>query len=257
MNVIKNSCYKILLVAAVVLAVFSGCAVFETEKRDYENFYTVKGAVSLGVALAASGLCANTDADYEIRQYYAERLKSVNTDRASKWAEPMGDGLITVPVFAAALAAGELMGNSAAGGAFSEWGERSIRGVAVGGPLLLALQKTLGSGRPEEDGSRWDCFDDNNAASGHAFIGALPFISAAKMSDELYFKIPLYAASTLTGLSRINDDDHYFSQVLLGWALAYLSASAVDETVSGGGGGTRIFIVPDDGGVFLGVQAGF
>jgi len=34
----------------------------------------------------------------------------------------------------------------------------------------------------------------------------------------------------LAGLSRINDDEHYFSQVALGWWIAYLAADSVDKT---------------------------
>ena len=65
--------------------------------------------------------------------------------------------------------------------------------------------------------------------SGHAFMGAIPFLSAAKMTEDPYLKATFYVASTLPGLSRITDDDHYPSQVLLGWWIAYLAASAVDE----------------------------
>jgi membrane-associated phospholipid phosphatase len=50
------------------------------------------------------------------------------------------------------------------------------------------------------------------------------------MSSSLYWKIPLYLASTLTGLSRINDDAHYLSQAALGWSLAFLAAASVDQT---------------------------
>ncbi len=73
-------------------------------------------------------------------------------------------------------------------------------------------------------------FRDNNGISGHAFMGALPFITAAKMSDDLRVKLFFYAGSALTPLSRVNDNAHYPSQVALGWWMAYLAASAIDST---------------------------
>ena len=58
-------------------------------------------------------------------------------------------------------------------------------------------------------------------------MSALPFLSAAKMTDEPWWKVVFYAGSALGPLSRVNDNAHYPSQVMLGWWLAYLSASAV------------------------------
>jgi len=81
-----------------------------------------------------------------------------------------------------------------------------------------------------EGSSHWSPFEGDNGVSGHSFLGAVPFIVAAQMSSSLYSKIPLYLASTLVGLSRINDDLHYLSQVALGWSLAYLAAASVDQT---------------------------
>ncbi len=61
-------------------------------------------------------------------------------------------------------------------------------------------------------------------------MGAVPFITAAKMTDNPTIKAFLYLSSTLCGLSRINDNAHYFSQSALGWWLAYLAAISVGET---------------------------
>ena len=50
------------------------------------------------------------------------------------------------------------------------------------------------------------------------------------MIDEPLYKVPLFLGSFLTGWSRIHDDRHYFSQVALGWWIAYLSVHSVDRT---------------------------
>lgn len=50
------------------------------------------------------------------------------------------------------------------------------------------------------------------------------------MSDDKFTRGFFYFASTLTGLSRINDDAHFASQAFLGWYLAYASVKSVFKT---------------------------
>lgn len=93
---------------------------------------------------------------------------------------------------------------------------------------MLLNQRLLGASRPnEENGSKWSPFADSNGVSGHSFMGAIPFISAAKLVNKPSMKVLLYFGSTLCGISRINDNSHYFSQAFLGWYTAY---SAVNST---------------------------
>jgi membrane-associated phospholipid phosphatase len=113
-----------------------------------------------------------------------------------------------------------------------KWGERAIRGFIVGAPPVTILQQLTGGSRPTEtnEGSEWQPLQDNNGVSGHAFMGSLPFITAAKMTDDRALKFLFYAGSALTPLSRVNDKAHYPSQVALGWWMAYLAASAIHAT---------------------------
>jgi hypothetical protein len=55
-------------------------------------------------------------------------------------------------------------------------------------------------------------------------------LSAALMTENVYLKTFLYPGSTFCGISHINDDKHYFSQVALGWWLAYLSAKSIQKS---------------------------
>lgn len=61
-------------------------------------------------------------------------------------------------------------------------------------------------------------------------MGAIPFISATMMTENVWLKRGLCAASTLPAISRVNDDDRCVSQVFLGWWLACLAESAIDRT---------------------------
>jgi len=100
----------------------------------------------------------------------------------------------------------------------------------VGGPPALLWQHAIGASRPDEDDSRWRPFEDNNGVSGHSFMGAVPFIAAAKMAENPSIRYSLYLGSMLCGWSRINDDRHYLSQAALGWWIAYLSVSCGERS---------------------------
>ena len=90
----------------------------------------------------------------------------------------------------------------------------------------------IGASRPGETvaGSRWRPFNDSNGVSGHAFVGAVPFLVAAKHAERPLVKVALIAGSTLTGYSRIYQDKHYLSQALLGWSIAHLAVEATEMT---------------------------
>ena len=119
-----------------------------------------------------------------------------------------------------------------AGSALGQWGEKSFRSTLVGFPPLLFMQFATGGSRPGERhyNSAWRPFFDNNSVSGHAFMGAIPFLTAAQMAERPLVKGGLLAASTMTGLSRINDDAHYLSQAILGWSMAAVAVSSIAET---------------------------
>src|SRR5262249_55099186 len=115
-------------------------------------------------------------------------------------------------------------------GGVYEWANRSLRAITVGFPPVVVLYGVLGSGRPDRGDSRWHPFQDIHGVSGHTFTGAVPFLTAAAMTDNLLLKAGLFAGSWLTGWSRLHNDRHYFSQIAIGWWMAYLAARCVDHT---------------------------
>ena len=119
---------------------------------------------------------------------------------------------------------------SEVGGVTNEWGQRCIRAMAVGTPMVGLLQVGLGSTRPGLGSSYWNPLNASHGVSGHAYVGSIPFLTAAAMTDNPVLKIPLFLGSFLTGWSRIHTDDHYFSQVALGWWMGYLAVRSVNET---------------------------
>ena len=58
----------------------------------------------------------------------------------------------------------------------------------------------------------------------------MPFLTAASMTENRLLRGALFVASGWTAWSRINDDQHYLSQALLGWYFAYQAVRAVNHT---------------------------
>lgn len=208
--------------------------VFFTVREDHKNYYSWTGLLKVAGGLAVAAPIANTRFDEDIHEWIQEDVRSSGSDDFSDVTKAFGEYTIALPVFvgtalldsALGVTVGEVPGSSV----LSEWGQRSLRSLIVGVPPVLLCQVILGSPRPEEGHSNWDAFEDNNGCSGHAFVGALPFLTAASMTDNWWLKPAWFLGSFATGFSRLNDGDHYFSQVALGWWLAHIAVSSVTQT---------------------------
>lgn len=206
--------------------------------HDQMRFYTTDYLLPLGVAVGIGAAVANTQLDAQIQSHFRSSVLNASSDdwfqhlHASK---ELGNGVYTLPIFGAAWLANEWIDGPPIFEATGTWGERSMRGFLVGAPVVIAGQLLTGGSRPSEldTSSNWQPFQDNNGVSGHAFMSSLPFITAAKMTKNLWAKSAFYAGSAIGPLSRMNDNAHYPSQVGLGWCIAYLAASAVDQNATG------------------------
>lgn len=119
--------------------------------------------------------------------------------------------------------------------AIGNWGANASRAYIVGLPAVWAMQWTTGAARPGEadTGSAWRPINiqDGHGVSGHSFVGAVPFLTIAAMNpDNAWVKYPAYLASAAAGWSRINDDAHFPSQVVLGWYMAWEAVNSVTDT---------------------------
>jgi hypothetical protein len=199
--------------------------------EDYGHFWSPLGSAEFAVGVGVAAALANTDADRSIRRWYRDRVRDRGADDSATVASWVGQLWIVVPV---GLETAALCGKAEEGyqfdGGWFEWGNRSLRALAVGYPPLLATAVIAGASRPDEHGSGWHPFNDVHGVSGHTFAGAVPFLTAAEMTDSYWLKVPLVAGSFLSGWARLHDDRHYASQIALGWWMAFLSVQAVGET---------------------------
>jgi len=205
--------------------------------QDYSRFYSASELVALsgGIGLAAVFAHVKIDdqtIDENFQQWHHDHVGTHNARKFAYIAGELGNGRHFLPFYGVCVAAGESWPDSPTARVLGEWGDRSLRSFLVGAPVILALQYGLGAGRPEDktNGSRWVPFHAENSASGHAFIGGINFLNAAMMTDNLPLKSALYVASVVPGWTRMIRHKHYFSQVMLGWWVAYLSTTAVAWT---------------------------
>jgi len=197
--------------------------------HDYKNFYSHENAQSLAIAFGSAGMSANSMMDRDIQEWYRHRAASEWTHGYAKITENLGNGMLVVPAMAAASGL-SFASDEGALGTVGQWGERSLRAYAVGGPFLLLSQEAVGGERPKDGDSYWRPFNNCHGVSGHAFIGAVPFITIAEMTDSAPIKVVSYAGSAAVAWARMDRDAHFFSQVFIGWYIAKCSVDSVFRT---------------------------
>lgn len=202
---------------------------FDLVCKDYDNFYSYYNIKALTATFVIGGMFASSPIDEDIASFYQSSLKNNFTDKTFGAFKIYGNWEYLVPVYLGASLF-SFFDNKFLN-SIGRWGEYTLRTYIVGVPLLLLTQRAFGASRPiEPNGSAWHFFADDNAVSGHSMMGSIPFLVLANMIDNNYISFIFYIASTFPGLSRINDNMHYFSQVAMGWIISYISVKSVFRT---------------------------
>jgi hypothetical protein len=209
---------------------FVGSSFMDSTRADYFEFFSSARLTRLGIGFLVMGGVANTGLDEDLQQRYQSDVRSASTDEISVTAKLFGEGKYLIPLSLLARGAGYLDDGTSVGSSVGQWGDKAFRAYVVGLPAMLVMQHVTGASRPDESdsGSKWQPFQDDNGVSGHSFVGAVPFLTLARMNDNsVWLKYSAFAASTLAAWSRVNDNKHYLSQAALGWYMAYESVDAV------------------------------
>ena len=239
MNIFKKQCVLLIFVAFFDFCnsdfIYgqnntSQCYLFSSIKEDYINFYSGRNLFRMGFAFSVGGVIAHTPIDENIQDWYQDHVRNSCTNKIAKGFKVFGEGKYLVPVTLLSAGFKYCLPKNKITSIIGTWGANSARAYLVGGPAVLLLQRITGASRPGETryGSQWRPLSDDNGVSGHAFIGAVPFLTIARMiKTNIFIKQLFYGISVFTALSRINDNRHFFSQAALGWFLAWQSTSIV------------------------------
>lgn len=199
---------------------------------DVKRFYWSENLLYVGLSIGIAAPLANTDADRRIRDNYQRRAGGGSNGGVDNLADAfryVGEYQYAIPAYLAFSLSGYLWPDNVLFTPLGEFGNRSLRAIAVGAPTVGILQVGLG-GKGPTGSSRWNPLDGSRGVSSQAFLGAVPFLTAASMCENRVGKVVLFVGSFGSSWAAIHQDRNYFSQVLLGWSIAYLSVEAVNYT---------------------------
>ena len=165
--------------------------------------------------------------DEEIRDVFEDN-RSSTTDDVSEFFERFGNGAISLPALGAFYLYGYFGENAKA--------ERTALIAAesflVTGLFTTVLKVAAGRHRPStgDSSTSFDGFttDHGSFPSGHtSTVFAIATVIANEYEDVPFIKPISYGIATMTGLSRINDEKHWASDVFLGAALGYFTSKTL------------------------------
>lgn len=219
----------VLLLSLNPVLTYAEEGVWSDIKRDYGEFYSSDRMTRLAIVFAGGAVMAHSSIDQDFQDRNKSNIFSADDSYNFK---QFGEGKYLIPLSLISAGISSYLGDGRELTGVGKWGERTARAYFVGGPLVLTTQWLTGASRPSEAPfkSDWKPLNDSNGVSGHSFVGSVPFLTIAYMNqDNAVIKYSAYLASTLAGLTRINDNAHYLSQAILGW---YLGWEAVDSVYS-------------------------
>ncbi len=163
-------------------------------------------------------------------QDWAQENRSAASDSISKFAKPFGDGRYTLPALGAFYLYGHLLGDEKA----QRTALLSLKSFVISGLFVQVLKFAGHRHRPssKDPHNTWDgpSFSTSNLSfpSGHASSAfAIATVIASEYRDKAFVPPLAYGIATLTALSRVNDNDHWASDVFFAAVIGYFTAKAV------------------------------
>ncbi len=203
-----------------------GVRPFSQTGTHYRSLMSRRSLLKLGVTTAGAFVLAHSGVDTAVEKWHTSRVRGPGSDAAAEAFKGFGERFWFFVWGGFALLDG-FVGSSPV----LQWGRRNFECLIVGLPALWTIQRVGGGGRPtdEHGDPRWRPMHDDNTASGHTFMAAIPWLNAGKSVESAWFGKIAWALSWGTGWSRLNDRKHYVSQVVLGHGIA---SGAVEATRS-------------------------
>lgn len=199
---------------------------------DYSVYYGKENLPWAAGMLVAAGAMANSEFDQSVHRYWQKKVRSSATNSFFKVPHDIGSFSYFRVYIGSMLFGYWNKDDYLPSCLLYHWGYRALRAMLILSPQEVFLSNQLGNGRPYlHESSHWRIFRHKigkAGCSGHAFNGAVPFLTAAFMTEEPVIRYTFFALSTLPGICRINDDRHFFSQVFIGWCLSFLATRVVD-----------------------------
>ncbi|NVO21408.1 MAG: phosphatase PAP2 family protein [Bacteroidetes bacterium] len=176
-------------------------------------------------SVLATGVLLYTQ-DVRIRNWVMTK-QNAHLDKFAKYGlEPWGSGLYSFPLIGGMYIAGRLAGNIRT----SATALTAAKSAAISGVLVLILKQFAHRYRPYQDSpansKKWDGplsdFHYASFPSGHsALVFSVATVLASEYWETKWVPLVSYTIAAATALSRVYNDKHWSSDILIGSAIGY------------------------------------
>jgi membrane-associated phospholipid phosphatase len=185
------------------------------------------------------GITATLADEEEDIQGWVQKHRNSDTDRVAHFVKPFGDGKYTLPALAALYCYGHFSDDSRA----RRTALLAVESFAVTGLFTETIKHTSHKHRPHSgdlENILWDGPSVSSAnlsfPSGHAASAfAVATVVASEYGDHAVVPSMVYCAATLCALSRVHDNAHWMSDVVIGSAIGHFTARAIIRLHGGEG----------------------
>ncbi len=167
--------------------------------------------------------------DEEI-QVWAQKRRNSTTNAITGFFEPFGNGAVGLPALGAFYLYGHLLEDRRA----KATGLLGLESVVISGIFVGALKLTTHRQRPDEGGQSDKWYGPSLSGSHLSFPSAdsalafsISTVIASQYQDTAWVPPLAYSIATLVALGRINDNDHWASDVFVGSAIGFFTAKAI------------------------------
>ena len=183
-----------------------------------------KDWILAGSTLAAGSLIYIFDDD--IRNVFQRNRSSFTNHLSENIVEPFGSGLYSMPLFGLLYLYGEIGQDSKSKTVALDGVKTYVLSASVAFVLKQIGKRHRPFHDPEPNSKLWEGpFGDskyNSFPSGHALVSfALASYVSSAYKDKVWVGIASYSIAGLVGLSRLNDDKHWASDVFIGAVIGY------------------------------------
>ncbi len=164
--------------------------------------------------------------DDDIRSFFQKNRSSFTNNFSKNFIEPFGNGPYSIPLFGLLYLYGEIHQDSKSKIVVLN----GVKTFVLSAAFVTVLKHLTKRHRPyhdlEANPRLWEGpFGDSDYTafpSGHTLVSfALASYVSSAYKDKLWVGIASYSVAGLVGLSRINDDKHWASDVFVGAVLGY------------------------------------
>jgi membrane-associated phospholipid phosphatase len=192
----------------------------------------------LRLSLMVGATLRLADEDDDIKTWLQSR-RSPRTDAVASIGKPFGDGRYILPALGVLYCFGRSSGNDR----LQRVALLGVESAAVSGVITAAMKYLSHKRRPsavEGDEIPWGGPAASTAhvsfPSGHSACAfAVATVIAMEYEEERFVPVLAYGAAVMCAFSRLNDNAHWMSDVIVGSAIGHLTARVIVGRHSGGG----------------------